>query len=503
MRKISESTVRRLSLYLRFLEQFDAQGQTTISSAELARRGGTTSAQVRKDLSFFGSFGKRGLGYSVPELTARIRDILGLRRTYRVVLVGAGRIGSALVQYPGFRQRGFHVAAIYDKDPKKIGFRWNGLVVRDIRHLDADLAKEPSDIAIVVTPAESAQEVVDRLVRALLTELVARPDVREFLVTRALEVVPSDALAKQLAALSPEELVGLMVEGALEEAGPIARALNETGFALPPLPNLFFTRDVGIVIGEHSIIGSMRYGVRWTEELLVKALFRYHPCLENAGILYDGSEEKRNNYTLEGGDVHPVRPDLLLLGFSERSSPAALDHLCDLVFEHCGVKDVIVVVLPNERTAIHLDMIFTQLDRELCCVYPPHFVGPERLAVLHRRKKSKGVEEMPNFFAAMQAGGPPPPPPVSGGSDRTLQEREQWSSACNFFAVRPGVTVTYARNEATLRELEHAGFKTVSAVNLLTGEAGVDDGDRAVITMDGSELVRGGGGPPCMTLPLP
>src|SRR5207249_2142445 len=151
-------------------------------------------------------------------------------------------------------------------------------------------------------------------VRTLLTELVARPDVREFLVTRALEVVPSDALAKQLATLSPEALVGRMVEGALEEAGPIARALNETGYALPPL------------------------------------------------------------------------------GFSERSSAAALDHLCDLVFEHCGVRDVIVVVMPNERTAIHLDMIFTQLDRELCCIYPPHFVGPERLAVLHRRKKSKGVK---------------------------------------------------------------------------------------------------------------
>src|SRR2546430_12004365 len=90
MRKISESTVRRLSLYLRFLEQFAAHGQTTISSAELARRGGTTSAQVRKDLSFFGSFGKRGLGYSVSELAAKIRDILGLKRTYRVILVGAG-----------------------------------------------------------------------------------------------------------------------------------------------------------------------------------------------------------------------------------------------------------------------------------------------------------------------------------------------------------------------------------------------------------------------------
>jgi redox-sensing transcriptional repressor len=166
MRKIAESTVRRLSLYLRFLEQFAAQGHATVSSAELARRGGTTSAQVRKDLSFFGSFGKRGLGYSVGELAAKIRDILGLERTYRVVLVGAGRIGSALAQYPGFRQRGFNVTAIYDTDPSKVGSRWNGLVVRDVSHLEADLKRDPSDIAILVTPAEAAQEVADRLVHA-------------------------------------------------------------------------------------------------------------------------------------------------------------------------------------------------------------------------------------------------------------------------------------------------------------------------------------------------
>ena len=95
MRKVAESTVRRLSLYLRFLEEFEEQGIDTISSEALASRGGTTSAQVRKDLSFFGSFGKRGLGYAVPELTRRIRDILGLERGYRVVLVGAGRMGGA------------------------------------------------------------------------------------------------------------------------------------------------------------------------------------------------------------------------------------------------------------------------------------------------------------------------------------------------------------------------------------------------------------------------
>jgi len=166
MRKISDSTVRRLSLYLRFLEQADAQGRQTLSSGELARLGGTTSAQVRKDLSFFGSFGKRGLGYSVSELITRIRDILGLKRSYRVILVGAGKMGGALVQYQGFRQRGFNIVAIYDLDAKKIGTRWNGLLVKDFHHLEADLKKEAIDIAIVVTPADSAQAVVDRLVRA-------------------------------------------------------------------------------------------------------------------------------------------------------------------------------------------------------------------------------------------------------------------------------------------------------------------------------------------------
>lgn len=166
MRKISDSTVRRLALYLRYLEQSAAQNLATISSAELARRGGTTSAQVRKDLSFFGSFGKRGLGYSVLELSARIREILGLKRGHRVVLVGAGKMGGALLHYSGFRQHGFDVVAIYDKDPKKIGTRSDGLMVRDVRQLEADLKKEPTDIAILVTPAESAQEVTDRLVRA-------------------------------------------------------------------------------------------------------------------------------------------------------------------------------------------------------------------------------------------------------------------------------------------------------------------------------------------------
>jgi redox-sensing transcriptional repressor len=165
MRKVAESTVRRLSLYLRFLEEFEEQGIDTISSEALALRGGTTSAQVRKDLSFFGSFGKRGLGYAVPELAGRLREILGLERRYRVAMIGAGKIGSALVQYRGFKQRGFDVVAIFDVDPNKVGRQWNNLSVQHIADLERELGEHPVDMAVLVTPADAAQSVADRLVK--------------------------------------------------------------------------------------------------------------------------------------------------------------------------------------------------------------------------------------------------------------------------------------------------------------------------------------------------
>ncbi len=338
--------------------------------------------------------------------------------------------------------------------------------------------------------------------RTVLADVLRRAEVREQLVARTLDVVPSDALAQRLGRLPVPELVDALVAGAAEEPGPLAAALHDPGYLLPPLPNLFFTRDVGMVVGEHAVVGSMRYDVRWTEELLISALFRHHPSFANAGLLYDGSEEKRPNYTLEGGDVHPLRADLVVLGFSERSSPAALDLLCELLFARGGVRDVIVVVLPKEPTAIHLDMIFTQVDRELCIVSPPHFVGPERLAVLHRRRDEAGVREMPNLFAALAAVELPLEPVFCGGERRADQEREQWGSGCNFVSVRPGVLVGYDRNEATLGELVKAGFRIVPAGKFLKGEQAVAEGERAVVAVKGSELVRGGGGPRCMTMPL-
>lgn len=165
-RAISESAVRRLSHYLRFLDEFEAAGATTVSSDDLAEKGGMTSAQVRKDLSRFGSFGKRGLGYPVDELRERLRRILGLDRRWRVCLVGAGRLGAALYQYDGFRRQGFDFVAVFDRDSAKIGRRWGDLAVEDVARLAEVVAERGIEMGVIVTPRESAQEVADALVEA-------------------------------------------------------------------------------------------------------------------------------------------------------------------------------------------------------------------------------------------------------------------------------------------------------------------------------------------------
>lgn len=166
MARISDSTIRRLSHYYRVLEEVAGEGKRMISSHRLAEREGITSAQVRKDLSYFGSFGRRGLGYNVDHLRTEIRAILGLDRRWRVALVGAGHIGSALLAYRGFEQQGFDVVAVFDRDPARIGGRAGGHAVQDVAKLPEVAAKESFDIGVIATPLRAAQEVADALVAA-------------------------------------------------------------------------------------------------------------------------------------------------------------------------------------------------------------------------------------------------------------------------------------------------------------------------------------------------
>jgi redox-sensing transcriptional repressor len=163
MSYISEPTVRRLSHYYRVLEEVAAEGKRMISSHLLAEREGITSAQVRKDLSAFGSFGRRGLGYHVEHLRDEIRALLGLDRRWRACVVGAGHIGTALLGYRGFADQGFDITAAFDADPDRVGRTIDGLVVRPVGQLSA---RDGFEIGVIATPAAAAQEVADALVAA-------------------------------------------------------------------------------------------------------------------------------------------------------------------------------------------------------------------------------------------------------------------------------------------------------------------------------------------------
>ena len=176
--RIPEMTVRRLSVYTRCLQQLEEDGVKTISSQELAERFSLNSAQVRKDLAYFGEFGVRGIGYYVSGLKAELQRILGLDRQWPVVLIGFGNLGSALFHYKGFGRQGFRIAAIVDDDPAKVAREVESVPVVASRDLAREVRARGIQIAIVAVPAESAQAVTDQLVgagiRAILNFAPAR-----------------------------------------------------------------------------------------------------------------------------------------------------------------------------------------------------------------------------------------------------------------------------------------------------------------------------------------
>ncbi len=164
--RIPEMTVRRLSIYTRCLQQLEEDGVKTISSQDLAERFSLNSAQVRKDLAYFGEFGVRGIGYYVSGLKAELQRILGLDREWQVALVGFGNLGSALYHYKGFARQGFRIAAIFDDDPAKVGSSADGVPILPLRDLPKEAKARNLQLAIVAVPAESAQPVTEALVAA-------------------------------------------------------------------------------------------------------------------------------------------------------------------------------------------------------------------------------------------------------------------------------------------------------------------------------------------------
>ncbi|GFR34876.1 redox-sensing transcriptional repressor Rex [Thermobrachium celere] len=163
--KISMAVIRRLPKYHRYLGELLRKDIDRISSKELSERIGFTASQIRQDLNCFGDFGQQGYGYNVKDLYNQIGKILGLDKEYKTVIVGAGNIGQAVANYSKFERLGFHLQAIFDKNPKLIGIKIRDIEVKDVEYLDTYLKENPTDIGIICVPKEQAQSIADIMVR--------------------------------------------------------------------------------------------------------------------------------------------------------------------------------------------------------------------------------------------------------------------------------------------------------------------------------------------------
>ena len=164
--KIPDIIVGRLPIYLRALQRMADKGMTTTSSQELGERVGISAAQIRKDVSQFGEFGKQGTGYSIPFLIERLRAILKVDRIWDVALVGAGDMGHALAHYQGFVNRGFNIVMVFDNSPEKIGQKIGNFVVKDAANMVEEIRAADVKVAMLTVPASAAQEVAEKLIQA-------------------------------------------------------------------------------------------------------------------------------------------------------------------------------------------------------------------------------------------------------------------------------------------------------------------------------------------------
>ena len=284
--------------------------------------------------------------------------------------------------------------------------------------------------------------------------------------------------------------------------------LREEYYALKPLYNFYFTRDASAIIGNNAVICKMANNVRLRESLIMDAIYK-------SGLFFDGNiintydlSHNNPNVIIEGGDLLVAREDILLIGSGVRTSTQAIDLLVQrLCANDKKKKHVIVQQLPESpESFIHLDMVFTFLDYNKAMIYKPLILDNSPYQTVHMQidngKVSK-ISSVSNIPSVLKKLGMEVEPVICGGkADDWDQEREQWHSGANFLAIAPGKVLSYARNIHTLDELNKNGFEIIPAWDVIDGKYNLDASKNCVITIDGSELPRGGGGPRCMTMPL-
>ena len=348
-------------------------------------------------------------------------------------------------------------------------------------------------------------------VKELLGEILNNEDVKLNLLKEICQKEGIQGKESALAKSPVNVLANQLIEGVALRKNNLTNYLSNERFLLRPLHNLFFTRDSAMGMNENMLIGKMANPVRERETIIMDAIFNHHPEIETKTI--NPSKPKFGieldiKSTIEGGDFQVAKNNVFVIGTGVRTSTHGIDFIIENIKNLTReTHHIIVQELPSTpESFIHLDMVFTFLNTDACMIYPPVITQMNRLKTIHIHIENQRVikiEEMPNIPEALKKLGMDLKPIVCGGEeDSWMQEREQWHSGANFFAFAPGKVIGYERNNNTIEALNKNGFEVLKADDVISEKVSVEDYNKCVVVIAGSELARGGGGARCMTMPI-
>ena len=345
-------------------------------------------------------------------------------------------------------------------------------------------------------------------VKDLLSTVVQNPEHRdELLKAIAIKEHLDEYSIAELMDIRHDKLSTMLIEGVEMRKDNLTRFLSKDRYSIEPLHNFFFTRDASVALLDKVLISRMYSRIRDRESLIMDSIFRNHPVFGVKTINPEQRHYASKELSFEGGDFLMAREDILLIGTGTRTTPEGIDFIMEYYKEKKVQRHIIVQELPyTPESFIHLDMVFTLLDRNQCMVYEPLILQPNRYLTIHihiDNGKVKSIREVANIPSVLKELGMEMETLYCGGRrDSMIQEREQWHSGANFFAIAPGKVIGYGRNVYTMEEMNRHGYAVIKANDVIHDKVDISKYEKYVVTIDGSELSRGGGGCRCMTMPV-
>ena len=344
-------------------------------------------------------------------------------------------------------------------------------------------------------------------IKDLLKDILRSGEIREKIVKKACYQEGQPQLIDKLLELNETQLAKHLIQGVPMERNTLTDYLSNEHYSLRPLHNFFFTRDASVALGNQVLISKMASRVRDREALIMQAIFDYHPRFRVQTIHADEGAANRGEISMEGGDLLVAAKNITLIGLSARTSSQGIDFLVKMALERKEKHHILVQEMPSSpESFIHLDMTFTLLDHNSCMVFEPLILQSNKYQTIQidmDNGKVVSIRNVENLVTALKKLGMDLKPSFCGGQKDTMtQEREQWHSGANFFAIGPGKIIGYNRNVHTLENLNQSGYEIIGAKDVLNGKTDLSTREKYVLTIDGAELSRGGGGVRCMTMPF-